>query len=91
MRDWIYLVTLLMVTTIVLIMISTLYGCSTFEAIKESAKVVKIISLTDKKTKKEKNDEIKVTELKPLEYEQEQEKANIIACIKVQSECNREW
>ena len=85
MRDWIYLVTLLMVTTIVLIMISTLYGCSTFEAIKESAKVVKIISLTDKK------DEIKVTELEPLDYEQEQERANIIACIKVQPECNREW
>ena len=89
MRDWIYLVTLLMVTTIVLIMISTLYGCSTFEAIKESAKVVKIISSTDEK--KEKNDEIKVVELEPLDYEQEQERANIIACIKVQPECNREW
>ena len=85
MKDWIYFITLLMATIIVLIMIATLYGCSTFEAIKESAKVVKIISLTDKK------DEIKVTELEPLEYEQEQERANIIACIKVQPECNKEW
>ena len=80
-----------MITTIVLIMISTLYGCSTFEAIKESAKVVKIISLMDKKTEKEKNNEIKVTELEPLEYEQEQERANTIACIKVQPECDTEW
>ena len=80
-----------MVTTIVLIMISTLYGCSTFEAVRESAKVVKILSLTDKKTKKEKNNEIKVTELEPLEYEQEQERENIIACIKVQPECSTEW
>ena len=91
MKDLIYLITLLMVTTIVLIMISTLYGCATFTVLKESAKVVKTIASPDKKIKEEKNNEIKVTELEPLEYEREQERANTIACIKVQPECNEEW
>ena len=91
MRDWIYFITLLMVTTIVLLMISSLYGCTTFEILKEGAKVSKIITTTetiDKKIKeKEKTDEEKEKE----KTDEEKEKENTIACIKLQPECNTEW
>jgi len=75
-----------MSVTIVLIMISTLYGCSTFNIAKETAKVVDMIWPEEEKKPEEKkeDDTIIVTDLSPLpssDYE------NTIACIKVQPEC----
>ena len=48
MKDWIHFVTILGTVIIVLIMISSLYGCTSFNIIKETAKVVDIIT-PDKK------------------------------------------
>jgi hypothetical protein len=64
MKDWIQLITLLMAVTIVLLMISNLYGCSTFNIEKETTKIVDII-IPDKKDAKE----IKITDLEPLNPE----------------------
>ena len=77
MRDWVSFVTLLAVTIMVLFIILNLYGCSTFEIMKESAKAAKIISVVDKKTKKEEK------------TNEEKKKENIIACIKLQPECDK--
>ena len=78
MRNWLYLITLLIATTIVLTMISTLYGCATFEIIKEGAKATKIITTADTIDKKLKENE---------KTNEEKERENTIACIKVQPEC----
>ena len=66
MKDWIQLITLLMAVTIVLIMISSLYGCSTFNVARETAKVIDIFKPDKKET-----EEIKVTDLEPLNPEQQ--------------------
>tara|TARA_Y100001951_G_C11227717_1_gene232693 strand:- start:163 stop:426 length:264 start_codon:yes stop_codon:yes gene_type:complete len=83
MKDWIHFVTLLMTAIVVLIMISTLYGCSTFNVARETAKVVDMIWPEEEKKPEEKkeDDAIIATDLPLSDYE------NTIACIKVQPEC----
>ena len=76
MKDWIHFITLLMVTIIVLIMISSLYGC-TYIA-KETLRATDII-MTDLKDKKENNKKNK---------EHKDEKQEIIDCIKMVVYCD---
>jgi len=55
-----------MTVVVVLIMISSLWGCTYFKAIKETVKVVDIITPDKKDTK-----DIKVTDLGPVDPEQQ--------------------
>ena len=75
MKDWIHFITLLMATIIILIMISSLYGC-TYIA-KETLRVTDIIvtDLKDKTTHDKKNKKY------------EDEKQEIIDCIKMVKVC----
>ena len=86
MKDWVHFVTLLMTVTVVLIMISTLYGCSTFDIAKETAKIVDMVWPKEEAVE-DKNvpNTIIVTDLESnVELD---ETANTIACIKLQPEC----
>ena len=78
MRNYIYFFTLLIVSILVLF---NLYGCSTFEIVKEGAKAIKIVATANKTDKKLKEKET---------TDEEKEKENTIACIKLQPECESE-
>ena len=85
MKDWIHFVTILGTVIIVLIMISSLYGCTSFNIIKETAKVVDIIT----PDKKEDTKEIKTTDLDPLpltpeqQYKEKMEQQREFICTKI--------
>ena len=64
-----------------------LSGCSTFNIVKETAKIVDMFSSEEKKEEK-KDNTIIITDLPPLE-EGEMSMEQKIACIKVQPECNQ--
>ena len=75
MKDWIHFITLFVTTAIVLIMISSLYGCVYLA--KETLRATDII-MTDLKDKKENNKKNK---------EHKDEKQEIIDCIKMVKVC----
>ena len=78
MKDWIHFITLLMATIIVLIMISSLYGCA-FMVARETAKVIDIVTEEDKNPEKKK----KIMDNKNKKKQSLKERAREFYCSKV--------
>jgi hypothetical protein len=75
MKDWVHFVTLLMTTIVVLIMISSLYGCA-FMVAKETAKVIDTVLEGDPNPSKKEKILIKQNKMK--------QKAREFYCSKVE-------
>ena len=77
MNNFIYFITMLMATILVLLMIGNLYGCA-FMVAKETARAITIVA-EDNKAK---------SEHKKKNEEHKDEKQNIIDCIKMVVVCD---
>ena len=69
---------------LIIIIILLFVGCSPFKVIKETLKVGEIVKEDFKK-------EESVTKEEVAEEKARQDEINIIACIKLQPECESEW